>query len=70
MPLPLITVSLWIQKDLFILLHNTNPIFTYVLIDAFIHFVVRVPIKSNNAETAAKTLLHHWITKFAPHFTM
>ena len=36
------------------------------IIDAFSHFVVTVPIKSNNAKTAIKTLLHHWIIKFGP----
>ena len=37
-----------------------------VIIDAFSHFVVTVPIKSNNAKTAIETLLHHWIIKFGP----
>ena len=32
-----------------------------MIIDAFSHFVVTVPIKSNNAKTAIKTFLHHWI---------
>ena len=40
--------------------------YIHVIIDAFSHFVVTVPIKSNNAKTAIKTLLHHWITKFGP----
>ena len=40
--------------------------FTHVIVDAFSHFVVTVPIKSNNAKSAVKTLLHHWITKFGP----
>ena len=39
----------------------------HVIVDAFSHFVATVPIKSNNAKTAVKTLLHHWITKFGPH---
>ena len=43
-----------------------NKSFIHVIIDAFSHFVVTVPIKSNNAKTAIKTLLHHWITKFGP----
>ena len=30
-----------------------------LFVDAFSHFVVTVPIKSNNAKTAVKTLLHH-----------
>ena len=37
-----------------------------VIFDAFSHFFVTVLIKSNNAKTAIKTLLHHWIIKFAP----
>ena len=44
--------------------HNNSYI--HVIIDAFSHFVVTVPIKSNNATTAIKTLLHHWIIKFGP----
>ena len=40
--------------------------FIHVMIDAFSHFVVTVPIKSNNAKTAIKILLHHWIIKFGP----
>ena len=40
--------------------------YIHVIVDAFSHFVVTVPIKSNNAETAVKTLLHHWIVKFGP----
>ena len=44
--------------------HNKSHI--HVIIDAFSHFVVTVPIKSNNAKTAIKTLLHHWIIKFGP----
>ena len=38
-----------------------NKSYIHVIIDAFSHFVVTVPIKSNNAKTAIKTLLHHWI---------
>ena len=41
-----------------------NKSYIQVIIDAFSHFVVTVPIKSNNAKTAIKTLLHHWIIKF------
>ena len=41
-----------------------NKSYIHVIIDAFSHFVVTVPIKSNNAKTAIKTLLHHWIIKF------
>ena len=40
--------------------------YIHVKIDAFGHFVVTVPIKSYNAKTAIKTLLHHWIIKFGP----
>ena len=38
----------------------------HVIFDAFSHFVVTVPIKSNNAKTAVKCLSHQWITKFGP----
>ena len=40
--------------------------YIHVIVDSFSHFVVTVPIKSNNAKTAVKTLLHHWITKYGP----
>ena len=46
---------------------SQNKSFIHVIVDAFSHFVVTVPmlpIKSNNAKTAVKTLLHHWIVKF------
>ena len=43
-----------------------NKSYIHVIIDAFSHFVVTVPIKSNNAKTAIKTLLHHLIIKFGP----
>ena len=43
-----------------------NKSYIHVIIDAFSHFIVTVPIKSNNAKTAIKTLLHHWIIKFGP----
>ena len=43
-----------------------NKAYIHVIIDAFSHVVVTVPIKSNNAKTAIKTLLHHWIIKFGP----
>ena len=65
--LPSITVSLWIQKDL-LNRSSQHKSYIHVLIDAFSHFVLTVPIKSNNAETAAKTLLPPWITKFGPPF--
>ena len=47
-----------------LLLHRANYI--HVIVDAFSHFVVSVPIECNNAKTAVKTLLHHWIVKFGP----
>ena len=40
--------------------------YIHVIVDAFSHFIVTVPIKSNNAKTAVKTLLHHWIIKYGP----
>ena len=40
--------------------------YIHVINDAFSRFVVTDPIKSNNAKTTIKTLLHHWITKFGP----
>ena len=43
-----------------------NKSYIHVIIDAFSHFVVTVPIKSNNAKTAIKIFLHHWINKFGP----
>ena len=46
-----------------------NKPYIHVIIDAFSHFPVpffTVPIKSKNAKTAIKTLLHHWIIKFGP----
>ena len=38
----------------------------HVIVDAFSHFVVTVPNKQNNAQTAVNSLLHHWIAKFGP----
>ena len=40
--------------------------YIHVIVDAFSHFVVTVPIKSNNAKTAVEILLHHRITKYGP----
>ena len=40
--------------------------YIHVIVDAFSHFIVTVPIKSNNAKIAVKTLSHHWITKYGP----
>ena len=38
--------------------------YNHVIVDAFSHFVVTVPVKQNNAQTAVNYVLHHWITKF------
>ena len=40
--------------------------FIHVIVDAFSHFVVTVPVKQNNAKNAVNSPLHHWITKFGP----
>ena len=45
---------------------SNNKSYIHVIIDAFSHFVVTVPIKAKNPETAIKTLLHHWIIKLGP----
>ena len=44
---------------------NQNS-YIHVILDAFSHFVVTVPIKQNNAQNAVNSLLHHWITKLGP----
>ena len=44
---------------------NQNS-YIHVIVDAFSHFVVTVPVKQNNAQNAVNALLHHWITKFGP----
>ena len=38
---------------------SQNKSYIHVIVDAFSHFVVTVPIKSSNAKTAVKTHLHH-----------
>ena len=38
----------------------------HVIVDAFSHFVLTVPVEQNNAQNAVNSLLHHWITKFGP----
>ena len=38
----------------------------HVFVDAFNHFEVILPIKSNIAKTAIKTVSPHWILKFGP----
>ena len=43
---------------------SQNKSYIHVIVDAFSHFVVTVPIKSSNAKIAVKTLLHPWIVKF------
>ena len=43
-----------------------NKSYIHVIIDAFSHFVVTVPIEANNAKTATKIPLHYWINKFGP----
>ena len=40
--------------------------YIHVIVDAFSHFVVTVPVKQNNAQNAVNSLLHHWITKYGP----
>ena len=40
--------------------------YIHVIVDAFSHFFVTVPFKSNNAKTAVKTLLHLWVIKYGP----
>ena len=42
---------------------SPNKSCIHVIFDAFSHFVVTVPIKSNNAKTAIKTLLHYGLLK-------
>ena len=44
---------------------NQNS-YIHVIVDAFSHFVVTIPIKQNNAQNAVNSLLHHGITKFGP----
>ena len=44
---------------------NQNS-YIHVIVDAFSHFVVTVPIKQINAQNAVNSLLHHWVTKFGP----
>ena len=44
---------------------NQNS-YIHVIVDAFSHFVVTVPVKQNNAQNAVNSLLHRWITKFGP----
>ena len=66
MLLPLITEFLWTPKDLSILLQHPNHTFMSLLTLLVRDFFVTVPIISNKAKTAVKTLLHHWVTKYGP----
>ena len=45
---------------------SNQNLYLHVIVDAFSHFVVTVPIKKNNAQNAVNSLLHHWIPKFGP----
>ena len=47
-----------------------NKSFLHVIIDAFSHFVATVPIKSNNAKTAIKTLLHRLLNSDHPYILL
>ena len=40
--------------------------YIHVIVDAFSHFVVTVPVKQNKAQNAVNSLLHHWVPKFWP----
>ena len=40
--------------------------YIHVIVDSLSHFTVTDPIKSKNAKTAVKTLLHHWTIKYGP----
>ena len=68
MLLPSITESLWIQKDPIILI-SQHKYYTRVIIDAFSHFIVTVPIKLNTAKTAVKTLFFIGLQNLAHQFT-
>ena len=40
--------------------------YIHVIVDAFSHFVVTVPVKQNKAQNAVNSILHQWVTKFGP----
>ena len=40
--------------------------YIHVIVDAFSHFVVTIPVQQNNAQNAVNSILHHWTTKFGP----
>ena len=45
---------------------SQHKFYIHGIVDAFSHFVVTVPINSNKAKSAVKTLSHHWNDKFGP----
>ena len=45
---------------------SAHKSYIHVIVDAFSHSIVTVPIESNNAKTAVETLFQHWITKYGP----
>ena len=58
--LPSITEFQCTQKALSTHLHRKNT-YIHVIVDAFSHFGVSLPIKLNNVKTAISSLLKHWI---------
>ena len=58
----LITEIQWTQNP--INPPSQNKSYIHAIVDNFSLFVVTVPIISNNAKTAVRTLLHHWNIKF------
>ena len=40
--------------------------YIHVIVDAFSHFVVTIPVKQNIAQNAVNSVLHHWISNFGP----
>ena len=47
-------------------LPSQSKSYILVIVDAFSHFAFTVPIKSNNAKTAVKSLIQHWKIKVGP----
>ena len=45
---------------------SQNKSYIHVIFDAFGHFIVTVPNKSNIAQTVVKSLIFYWIIKFGP----
>ena len=64
-PFFLITEYQWVLKAPFLLLTQNNS-YIFDIIDAFSHLVVTNPAPHITSEYAIQTLLHHWITNFAP----